>query len=112
MLTIYTLLLEISGYRQHSFDSSRVLSYFLGPALAKNSTPQPQQPSPCTAQQPFLTLIQRPIHGPRLKIIQDHDGQPANIRQQLLIAPVAILDAQSSFCTTLCDLFTASRPVG
>src|SRR5437879_12739723 len=112
MYTLYTHSLDIPRYSRLSFESNPVLIYFLGPARAKNSTPQPQQPSPCTAQQPFLTLIQRSIHGPRLKIIQDHDGQPANIRQQLLIDPVPTLDAQSSFCTTLCDLFTASRPVG
>src|SRR5260370_30677428 len=95
------LLSDASSCREQSFDTTQLLRYSRRPSFTQNNSPEPQQPRPGTAQQPFLALVKRPISRSSFQIIQDHDGQPATARQQLLIAILLFPYTQSSYCTTL-----------
>src|SRR5712692_958835 len=105
------LLSDASSCREHSFDTTQLLRYSRGPSFTQNNSPEPQQPRPGTAQQPFLSLIKRPIPRPSFQIIQDHDGQPANTRQQIIVALLPFLQYSYHLLDCFDDLFEASRPV-
>src|SRR2546425_6037765 len=85
------LLSDASSCREQSFDTAQLLRYSRGPSFKQNNSPEPQQPRPGTAQQPFLSLIKRPIPRPSFQTIQDHDGQPANTRQEIIVALLLFL---------------------
>src|SRR6267143_5727878 len=54
--------------------------------IIQSAPPESQKSRPGAAEQTFLTLIERLISRPFLKTVQDGNGQPSDIRQQLLAA--------------------------